>query len=86
MFGKIVNIQDIFGNCPKLCKNFKFVGVAVPISEEKLLLLIESAYNNKNKIELEKCLNIYKKEYPKTVDVLHKYESSDSEPQNKKIL
>jgi len=48
--------------------------------------LIESAYNNKNKIELEKCLNIYKKEYPKTVDVLHKYESSDSEPQNKKIL
>jgi tRNA1(Val) A37 N6-methylase TrmN6 len=79
MFGKIKNIQDISDNCPKLCKNFKFVGVATPISEEKLLALIESAYNSKNKIELEKCLNIYKKEYQKTGDILHKYESSYGE-------
>ena len=79
MFGKINNIQDISNNSAKLCKNFKFVAVSIPISEEKLLLLIESAYNNKNKIELEKCLNIYKKEYPKSVDIIHKYQCEISD-------
>ena len=79
MFGKINNVQDISNNTPKLCKHFTFVGVSVPISEKNLLLLIERAYNSKNKIELEKCLNVYKKEYSKSVEIIHKYQCEISD-------
>ena len=78
MFGKINNVQDISNNTPKLCKKFKFVATAC-ISEKNLLLLIERAYNSKNKIELEKCLNVYKKEYSKSVDIIHKYQCEISD-------
>lgn len=39
MFGKINNIQDISNNSAKLCKNFKFVAVSIPISEEKTIII-----------------------------------------------
>jgi hypothetical protein len=78
MFGKINDKQDIVDkNVPRLVPNFKFV--AAPCrneesSEEALFLLINNSYNEKNKIQLEKYVKIYKdKMYTKYLVIINKY-------------
>lgn len=79
MFGKINDKQDIVNtkNVARLAPNFKFV--AAPsgnkeTSEEALFLLINDSYNEKNKINFEKYVKIYKdKMYTKYLEIITKY-------------
>lgn len=74
MFGTIISNQDSIQNAAKLVPNFKFVACPSAISEESLYILINEAYDKKNKSKIEEYLDIYKKEgYKKYLEIIIKY-------------